>query len=271
MYDFDSLQPPADWELPAATVEELRPRSREYAVVIPVLNEGERIKRQLAVMRQAADSPDVILCDGGSDDGCTETGLMDELGVTCIIRKTGPGRMSAQLRLLLAFALLKGYRGVVHMDGNEKDDPDCIPRYIRGLEEGFDCVAGSRFRKGGQSINAPRYRELAIQLIHAPLISLAAMRRLTDTTNSFRGYSAGFLGDPRVRPFRDIFVSYNLPYYLLVRACRLGFRVTEIPVNRRYPKGEVPSKIKGMRGNLGILREALETLAGRYNPRLSSP
>ena len=93
MYDFDSLQPPADWELPAATVEELRPTSHEYAVVIPVLNEGERIKRQLAVMHQAADPPDVIICDGGSDDGCTETELMRELGVTCIIRKTGPGRI----------------------------------------------------------------------------------------------------------------------------------------------------------------------------------
>jgi hypothetical protein len=70
-----------------------------------------------------------------------------------------------------------------------------------------------------------------------------------------------------VKPFRGVFVAYNLPYYLLVRACRLNFRVTEIPVTRRYPKGEVPTKISGIRGNLGILRELFGTLFGAYNPR----
>lgn len=124
----------------------------------------------------------IIICDGGSTDGCTETGLIRDLGVNAVIRKTGPGRTSAQLRLLFAYALVKGYRGMVHMDGNNKDDPSCIPDYQRGLEEGFDCVAGSRFRAGGQSINAPLYRELAIRIVHAPLISLAARRRFTDET-----------------------------------------------------------------------------------------
>ena len=42
--------------------------------------------------------------------------------------------------------------------------------------------------------------------------------------------------------------------------------MTEIPVNRRYPKGEVPSKIKGMRGNLNILREVFEVMSGACNP-----
>ena len=156
----------------------------------------------------------MIICDGGSSDGCTESELMKQLGVTCVIRKTGPGRMSSQLRLLLAYALLKGYKGMVHMDGNNKDDPDFLTKYVSFLREGYDCVAGSRFRKGGQSINAPLYRELAIRVIHAPAMSLAAGRRLTDTTNSYRGYSRRLIEDPRVKPFRDVFVSYNLPYYL---------------------------------------------------------
>jgi hypothetical protein len=219
-------------------------------------------------MQRLADRPDVIICDGGSDDGCTRTELMRELGVHCVIRKTGSGRMSSQLRLLFAYALMRNYCGMVHMDGNGKDEPACIPDYVRKLQQGFDCVAGSRFRQGGQSINAPLYRELAIRWIHSPLISLAAFRWFSDTTNSYRGYSARFIRDPGVRPFRDVFVSYNLPYYVLVRAARLGFRSTEIPVVRRYPKGEVPSKIRGIRGNLGIMKEVIETLAGVYNVRM---
>ncbi len=235
-------------------------------MLIPVLNEGQRIRDQLAYMKDLPELPDVIICDGGSSDGCTETGLMRDLGVTCVIRKTSPGRMSSQLRLLFAYALVKGYQGMVHMDGNNKDDPDFLATYVSHLKDGYDCVAGSRFRKGGQSINAPLYRELAIRLIHAPLISLAAYRRFSDTTNSYRGYSRRLIEDPRIKPFRKIFNSYNLPYYLLVRAARLGFRMTEIPVNRRYPKNEVPSKIKGVGGNLNILREVFEVMSGACNP-----
>ncbi len=264
--DFRSLDPPLDWELPTATLEELRPRAHEYCVLIPVLNEGERIKTQLSYMQTLSDLPDVVICDGGSTDGCTDATLMRDLGVTCVIRKSSPGKMSSQLRLLFAYALIKEYRGMVHMDGNNKDDPDFIANYVNGLREGYDCVAGSRFRKGGRSINAPLQRELAIRLIHAPLISLAARRWLTDTTNSYRGYSQRLIGDPRIRPFRQIFVSYNLPYYLLVRASRLGFRLTEIPVNRRYPEGKVPTKISGIRAKLDILREVYEIVRGVYNP-----
>ena len=265
--DFKSLGPPSDWELPSATLEEFQVRSHDFAILIPVLNEGDRIKVELDVLRKLSDKPDVIICDGGSTDGCTDSGLMADLGVTAMIRKTSPGKMSSQLRLLMAYALLKGYVGMVHMDGNNKDEPSCIADYLRYLKDGYDCVVGSRFRRGGQSINAPRYREMAIQLLHAPLMSLAARRRFTDTTNSFRGYSSRFIADPRVQPFRDIFVSYNLPYYLLVKSARLGFKMTEIPVIRRYPKGEVPSKIKGIRGNLGILGEVFEILTGAYDPK----
>jgi dolichol-phosphate mannosyltransferase len=264
--DFASLCPPADWVLPCATVDELRPKSHDYCVLIPVLNEGQRIKDQLSYMQTLPDLPDVIVCDGGSSDRCTDTALMRELGVTCVIRQTGPGKMSASLRLLLAYALLRDYRGMVHMDGNNKDDPDFIQHYLDHIRQGYDCVAGSRFRPGGQSINTPLYRELAIRLIHAPLLSLAARRWLTDTTNSYRGYSPRLIKDPRINPFREVFVAYNLPFYLLVRASRLGLRVTEIPVCRRYPKGEVPSKILGIRANLNILFEVFELVRGAYNP-----
>ncbi len=90
---FASLGPPAAWELPAATVEEYRPRAHAYCVLIPVLNEGQRIRDQLAIMHNLPDMPDVVICDGGSTDGCTDAGAMAELGVTAVLRKTGPGKM----------------------------------------------------------------------------------------------------------------------------------------------------------------------------------
>ncbi len=96
-------------------------------------------------------------------------------------------------------------------------------------------MQGSRFVPGGRAVRTPWARYLGIRLLHAPLISLAAGHRYTDTTNGFRAYSARFLSDPRVAPFRDVFSAYELHYYLAIRAARLGFRVAELPVTRTYP------------------------------------
>jgi dolichol-phosphate mannosyltransferase len=106
-----------------------------------------------------------------------------------------------------------------------------------------------------------------VRFLHAPLVSFAARFRYTDTTNGFRGYSRALLLDPRVRPFRAVFSTYNLHYYLAIRAARLGFKVGEIPVTRRYPtSGPPPSKIGGLRGKAHILIQTLHAALGSYDP-----
>ncbi|HEY2911564.1 MAG TPA: hypothetical protein VGI99_15035, partial [Gemmataceae bacterium] len=68
--------------------------------------------------------------------------------------------------------------------------------------------------------------------------------------------------------FRDSFPGYELHYYLAIRAARLGFKVCEIPVARRYPAhGPTPTKISPFRGNLRVLRCLFATCMGVYNPR----
>jgi len=104
-------------------------------------------------------------------------------------------------------------------------------------------------------------------LIHAPIISLAARFRYTDTTNGFRAFSTAFLTDPAVQPFRDVFDTYNLHYYLAIKAPRLGYRVKELPVVRTYPvSGPLPSKISGMSGKLEIIKLLLLSAIGHYDP-----
>lgn len=259
---------PDERDLPAFVVSFSAPRTSLYAVLIPVINEGERILKQLAGMREADLGLDVIIADGGSNDGSLEPKrLASKLGVHTLLVKTGPGKLSAQLRMGLAHCMREGYRGVVTIDGNGKDDYRAITRFARRLEEGYGFVQGSRYIEGGIAENTPLDRKLAVKLLHAPLISLAAGFRYTDTTNGFRAFSAELLLDPGVRPFRAIFDAYNLHYYLSVRAPRLGFRVCEIPVARRYPQaGPTPSKIAGLRARLSVLRQTILAAAGSYDP-----
>lgn len=73
------------------------------------------------------------------------------------------------------------------------------------LEEGYDFIQGSRFIKGGKAINTPIIRYLSVKLLHAPVISLTAKHRFTDTTNAYRAYSMKYLKDKRVQPLRAHF------------------------------------------------------------------
>lgn len=254
-------------DVPAYSVLELRDRQARYALAVFVLNEGDRIRSQLEKMRVLASRVDIVIVDGGSTDGALEESFLRRCGVRALLVKQGRGGLSAQMRVGLAWCLAQGYDGIITVDGNDKDDTTAVPSFVAALENGVDHVQGSRYVPGGKGVRTPLARHLGVTLLHAPLISMAARKRYTDTTNGFRAYSAKFLRDPNVQPFRDVFLRYELHYYLAIRAARLGFRVTELPVTRTYPvSGAVPTKIKGLRGNVSILRTLWDAVRGRFNP-----
>ncbi len=256
------------WQLPAFYQEQFRPKKSRYAVLIPVINEDYRIQQQLLAMREIMQEFDSYVVDGGSTDGSLERKFLRATGLAGLLVKTGAGKLGSQLRIGLAELLLRGYEGIILIDGNNKDDPRAIRDFAAALAEGGDHLQGSRFIAGGSHKRTPWMRLLGIRLVHAPLISLAAGRRFTDTTNGFRAYSRRFLLDPRVQPFRHDFVDYALPYYLAIIAGQLGFACKEIPVTRVYPQHEkTPTKIRGLRGNFRIIRILAATIGGAYHPK----
>ena len=262
-----SLATDNGWEIPACDVRSFAPRRTRYAVCVFVINEGERLSAQLSRMQPLGDRVDLIIADGGSTDGSVAPDRLRAYGVNTLLTKQGPGRLSAQMRMGLAFALGRGYEGVIVIDGNNKDDPAAIPSFIAALDEGCDHVQGSRYIPGGRAINTPWSRHQAVRLIHAPMIRLVSGFAYTDTTNGFRAYSRRLLLDPRVAPFREVFSGYELHYYLAIKAARLGFDVREVPVTRAYPaRSKVPTKISFVRGNLLILRTLAKACLGRFDP-----
>lgn len=247
------------------------PKRTRYCVAVFALNEGERLLAQLERMAPHATHADILLADGGSTDGSTNEARLGRLGVRTLLVKTEEGGLSTQMRMAFHYALTEGYEGVVTVDGNGKDGVNAIPAFVACLAEGWDHVQGSRYVPGGEAVCTPFLRHWGVKLIHAPLISLAAHHRYTDTTNGFRAYSRAFLLDPRVAPLRPVFRHYELHYYLAIRAARLGYRVTEIPVRRAYPdQGPTPTKIRGVRGALRILCTLGRACLGRYTPRQES-
>lgn len=267
MHDDPHETSPATAGVPPYEIHQLAVSQHRDFLVIPVINEGQRILTQLAAIQAADLDVHVVLADGGSTDGSTELGRLADLGLHSLLVKTGPGKLSAQLRAAFDYALRHGAQSVVTVDGNGKDDVTGTTRILDALHSGLDFVQGSRWVPGGIAENTPWVRNLAIRAIHAPVTSRAAGTRFTDTTNGFRGHSRRLLTDPRVAPFRDVFDTYELLAYLPIRAGQLGLPVGEVPVRRSYPDdGAVPTKIHGISGNLSLLRILGNAATGRYAP-----
>ncbi len=244
-------------------------KSKDYVLLIPIINEGERIILELerALRAKIYDYADIVICDGDSSDGCTDENILKDLHVNTLLTKKDSGKQGAQLRMGIWWAIERGYEGIITIDGNNKDSIEDVPKFIGKLKEGYDFIQGSRFITGGRAVNTPLARILSIKLIHAPVISLTARHRFTDTTNAYRAYSARYLTDERVKPLRDIFMTYELLAYLSVRASQLGFKVCEIPVAREYPgTGHIPTKISFFKGNLDLMRILFANAIGKYNP-----
>lgn len=255
-----------DWEIPDFTVDEITKKFNKYCVCVFVINEGERIRKQLKAMSKYAGIVDIVIADGGSTDGSLERGFLKSQGVRALLTKQSKGKLSAQMRMAFAWAVYEGYEGVIVVDGNGKDDVSAIPDFVKLLNDGYDHIQGSRFIPGGKAINTPLSREIGLHLIHAPLISLAAGKRHTDTTNGFRAYSSRLLNDKDIAVFRDIFQTYGLHYYLAIESSRMKqYKTTETPVTRSYPKsGKTPTKISPVKGNAHILKVLFKAVSGKY-------
>ena len=144
-------------------------------------------------------------------------------------------------------AIIKGIDSMsgdaaVIMMADESDDPRDVVRYWRLLNEGWDCVFGSRFVKGGGVIDYP-WLKLRINRLANLLIRLVFNIRLNDTTNAFKAYRRTVIDGSR--PF--LAPHFNLTVELPLKAIVRGFSWTTMPITwRNRRSGLAKLKIREM-------------------------
>jgi glycosyltransferase involved in cell wall biosynthesis len=194
-------------------------------------NEGEKIRRTLA--RHPNDrSYDLLVHDDGSTDGA-----LDKVDARVIVLRTEINQgIGAAMKRVFQFALDHQYDVLVIQAGNDKDDPLEIPALLAPLEhDTADFVQGSRYLGGGGFGNMPAYRVFATRLVHPLMFSLAAGKRVTESTNGFRAFRTALLRDPRIDWRQEWLDRYELEPYLMLKAIVLGYRHAEVPVTKIYP------------------------------------
>src|SRR6266480_144328 len=133
----------------------------------------------------------------------------------------------------------------VIMMADESDDCRDVVRYWQKLNEGWDCVFGSRFKKGGGVIDYP-WLKLRINRLANRFLQLLFNIKLNDTTNAFKAYRKTVIDGcrPLIAP------HFNLTVEIPLKAIVRGYSWTVIPItwrNRRTDEAKLKIKEMGSR------------------------
>ena len=124
---------------------------------------------------------------------------------------------------------------VVVMMADESDDCRDVVMYWKVLSEGYDCVFGSRFVRGGGTIDYPRLK-LTINRLANFFIRLLFRIQLNDTTNAFKAYRRTVIDG--CRPFLS--PHFNLTIEIPLKSIVRGYSWKVVPITWRNRRAGLP-------------------------------
>lgn len=218
------------------------------SVVIPAQNEEECITstiEHLYVELRLHNVPhEIVVVDDGSTDQTWTilTSAKDHVPTLRPVKnlaQRGFGRAVA-----CGFDHMSGDAAVIMM-ADESDDARDVVRYWHKLNEGYDCVFGSRFIRGGGVIDYPKSKLILNRLANY-FIEVLFRINLNDTTNAFKAYRREVIDGCRPLIAPHFNATIELPLKAIVR----GYSWTTIPItwrNRRTGTSKLQLKEMGSR------------------------
>lgn len=158
---------------------------------------------------------------------------------------------------------------VVIMMADESDDVRDVVRYWNVLNEGYDCVFGTRFMPGGGVVDYPRLK-LFLNRIANKFLQLFFQLEHNDITNAFKAYRKTTIDGcrPLLAP------HFNLTVEIPLKAVVRGYTWKSLPItwrNRRSGSAKLKIKEMGSRYLLTCLYIWLEKYLSRRDYRVSQP
>ncbi len=143
-------------------------------------------------------------------------------------------------------ALEDGAERIIEMDGGGSHLPKEIPQFIDKLDEGYDCVWGSRFITGGDITNQPWYRRV-LSSGGTVLANMVLGTKLKDMTSGFEGFQRNILEMMNL----DAFLSLGHIYQTEMRFYCRKLKTIEVPIN--YIGSQSSIKLKSVTEALKLL------------------
>ena len=201
----------------------------KLSIVIPAHNEEKNLPATVAELQEALRAEsipyEIIIVNDCSSDGTAGViaGMMAADPRVRTVDRTPPGGFGRAIRAGLA--LVEG-NIVIPYVADKSDDPADAIRYYRKIEEGYDCVYGSRFRPGARAENYPRGKLIANRIVNR-CIQLMFWCPFNDLTNAFKAYRTHVILD--CGPYRAS--HFNITIEMSLSALIRHYKIVEIPVS----------------------------------------
>ena len=195
-------------------------------IVIPVYNEGANILPTLESLRQSLQyRARVLICyDHDGDDTLIALDGYDPAPLQLsMVRNRGDGVMGA---VTTGFAATTA-PCVITMPADDNYNAPRLNGMIRLQREGYDIVAASRFMSGGGGLVGCPFMKATLVQAAAWFMRHVARLPTHDASNGFRLFSRRVIAQIPVES--NLGFAYSVE--LLVKAHRLGWPVTEVPVD----------------------------------------
>lgn len=243
-----------------------------FSIVVPARDEegciASTIEKLHVELRLQNVPHEIVIVDDGSTDRTWDMLQEAQKRVPTLIPVKNPAPHGFGRAIVHGFDHAKGDALVVMM-ADESDDCRDVVRYWNILNEGYDCVFGSRFMKGGGVIDYP-WLKLRINRMANLFIKVLFKIKLNDTTNAFKAYRREVVEG--CRPFLS--PHFNLTVEIPLKAIVRGFTWKVIPItwrNRRTGTAKLKIKEMGSRYLFICLYVWLEKYFSRGDYRRNSP
>ncbi|MBR6238489.1 MAG: glycosyltransferase, partial [Lachnospiraceae bacterium] len=167
--------------------------------------------------------------------------------VKCIYYKESRGVISCYLEGFRR-ALADGAERIIEMDGGGSHKPEELGQFVEKLDEGYDCVWGSRFISGGSISEQPLYRRI-LSGGGTMLSNIVLGTKLKDMTSGFEAFQADVLKNLNL----DAFLSTGHMYQTEMRFYCRNLNTIEVPIH--YTGGSSSLKFRSVTEALRILFE----------------
>jgi glycosyltransferase involved in cell wall biosynthesis len=191
-------------------------RRPSVSCVIPTLNEERNIAWVMQRIPQWVD--EVLLVDGHSTDRTVEIAQAIRPDLV-VVRELGRGKGAA---LCTGFARATGdYIVIIDADGSM--DPAEIDYYVTVLDQGYHFAKGSRFLRGGGSVDLTRIRTFGNWALKSVVNAMWGV--------SFTDLCYGFLAFHRDRlaMLAPAAPGFEIEAELIARALNARLRIAEVP------------------------------------------
>lgn len=215
------------------------------SVIIPARNEEgcilSTLRRLHETLKEASIPHEIVVVDDGSEDRTWSLLVREAEEMRELRPVRNPGLNGFGRAIQVGLATFAGDAVVIYM-ADASDDPADVVRYWECLKGGVDCVFGSRFVKGGKTIDYPGVKWILNRLANL-FIRMMFAHGLNDTTNAFKAYRRRVIEDCRPILSPHFNITVELPLKAIVR----GFSFEVIPISWTNRKtGESKLKIREM-------------------------